>query len=251
MTGVKPTVGAVVLAGGFGTRLAPLTNDTPKPLLQVGGAAVVTHLIDRIAELDNLQQVVVVVNGQHLDQWNRWNRDRRQDLRVAIESNGVVTNEARPGAVVDLARGVAALEPVDWIAILAGDNLIDEPLQPHVDAAIATGQPMVLCRDLGDQVPPGRFGEITVDGSGRVVRFREKPAHPASPLAATCTYMLPGSIGERIDDYLLNGDPDSPGRFIGWLIDRQPVSARPLVGRYFDIGNHDTLADARQTWSER
>ena len=248
MTGVS-TIGAVVLAGGFGTRLAPLTDDTPKPLLMVGEAAVASHLLDRLGELRNLQQVVVVVNDQHLEQWHRWNHERRQDVPVLIVSNGALTNDDRPGAVVDMARGIAALDPVDWITVLAGDNLLDEALQPHVDAAANAGQAVVLCRDLGTEVPPGRFGEVTVDDNGLVTRFREKPAEPDSPLAATCSYVLPGSVGASLEQYLTSdGDPDSPGTFISWLIGRQPVMARPLRGRYFDIGNHATLATARRQW---
>ena len=46
------TVGAVILAAGFGTRLAPLTDNTPKPLLEVGGRPVATHLCERLGELD-------------------------------------------------------------------------------------------------------------------------------------------------------------------------------------------------------
>jgi len=245
----EPTVSAVVLAGGFGTRLAPLTNETPKPLLAVGGHPVVRHLLDRLAELRNLHQVVVVVNDQHVDQWHRWHRELDQASSVLIVSNGATTNEDRPGAVVDMARGIAALDPADWIIILAGDNLLDETLQHHVDAATETGHPTVLCRDLGEQVPAGRFGEITVDDGGRITRFREKPTEPDSPLAATCTYLLPASTALLVDSYLVDGHPDAPGEFIGWLLERSAVRARTLLGRYFDIGNHETLVAARKAWS--
>ena len=243
------SIGAVILAAGFGTRLAPLTDHTPKPLLEVGGRPVVSHLVGLIQAVDADAPIVVVANDQHPEPWRRW--QHQQGPTVVVCSNGVTAVDDRLGAVADLARGVQALPSVDQVLVLAGDNLILESLQPHLDAARADGDPIVLCRDLGDDVPPGRFGEITVDDVDRVVRFREKPADPSSPLAATCTYVLPGSTARTdLAEYLTTGDADSPGSFVAWLAARRTVRARTLTGDYFDIGNHETLADARARFAD-
>lgn len=243
--GVRETsVGAVVLAAGFGTRLAPLTDHTPKPLIKVGGRAVASHLVTLLEWVDPAMPIIVVTNGRHRDSWRRWADD--YGSRVQLVSNGVTSVEQRFGAVADLAFGLAVLPPVERTIVVAGDNLILEPLGGHVAAAQALDAPIVLCRDLGSKVPPGRFGEVTADSLGRVTRFREKPSDPRSPLVATCTYVLPGSgLEALVEHYLREGDPDSPGRFIGWLAERQTVFARRLRGSYFDIGNHETLAAAR------
>lgn len=242
------TVGAVILAAGFGTRLAPLTDHTPKPLLEVGGRPVATHLVERLRELDPDLPIVVVVNGRHPEAWNAWCDS--SPGRVAVSTNGVLTDGERLGAVADLARGLEGLPEVETVVVLAGDNLIGESLAPHLAVHQADGQPLVLCRDLGDEVPPGRFGEVTVDAAGCITRFREKPDDPDSPLAATCTYVLPGARADTlVHEYLGGGgDADSPGRFIAWLASREPVRAAALIGTYFDIGNHETLAEARRTF---
>ena len=178
-------VGAIILAAGFGTRLAPLTDHTPKALLTVGTQPVASHLLERLNELTGLAQVIVVVNDCHMDQWHRWRASTPTRPAVHVVSNGVTRNEERPGAVADLALGVRNLnandEAPDWTIVLAGDNLLDEALQPHLDAAALAGHPVVLCRDLGDNVPARRFGEITVDEHDIITRFREKPAEPESP----------------------------------------------------------------------
>ena len=243
------TLGAVILAAGFGTRLAPLTDHTPKPLIEVGGRPVADHLVERLHELDPDLPIVVVVNGRHLDSWASWAEAMAR--RITIASNDVLDVDDRLGAVADLARGLDTLPEVDTVIVLAGDNLITEPLGPHLAAHRSHGRPLVLCRDLGGEVPPGRFGEVTADGDGRIVSFREKPPDPRSPLAATCTYLLPGlTAGERVHSYLADGnDADSPGRFIAWLASHQEVMAAPLTGRYFDIGNHETLAEARRAFA--
>lgn len=214
----------------------------------MGHKPVVTHLLERLAAVTNLNEVVVVVNDQHPSLWQQWQATIPPEPVVTVVSNGVVSEADRLGAVTDLATAVAAIDNADFIVVVAGDNLIDESLQAHVDAAIERNQPIVMCRDLGTEVPPGRFGEITIDDAGVVTRFREKPSHPESPLAATCTYVLPGAVANELAEYLVDGDADSPGSFIAWLAERTPVTARPLQGRYFDIGNHETLAAARSNW---
>jgi len=241
------TVTAIILAAGFGTRLAPLTDTTPKPLLDVGGKPVIDHLMSRLTELPSVREVIVVVNDQHPAQWQAWQASQPAKPAVRLVSTGVTRERDRNGAVADLALAVASADTAssDLFIVLAGDNLIDEPLQPHLDAAVALDQPIVLCRNLGANVPAGRFGEITVDDAGLVTRFREKPTHPESPLAATCSYVLRSTAADDLKDYLRAGDPDSPGSFIAWLADQEPVTARELTGHYFDIGNHETLAHAR------
>lgn len=240
--------GAVILAAGFGTRLAPLTDHTPKPLIDVGGQAVIDHLVTRLLAVDGLDRIIVVASDVHPDAWRRWEKGQSEMARVV--SNGVTRFEDRRGAIADLALGLDELDPTEPALVVAGDNLLDEDLGHHLARSLAGARPLVLCRDLGDHVPPGRFGEITVDDSDTVIRFREKPGRPESPLVATCTYVFPRASDADVATYLADdGHVDSPGGFVAWLSTQRPVGASRLTGRYFDIGNHDTLAEARAAFA--
>lgn len=240
--------GAVILAAGFGTRLAPLTDHVPKPLIDVGGRPVIDHILDCLGNVPDLDRIAVVANDVHAEAWADW--ATAQPTTIRLVSNGVGRFEDRRGAIADLALGLEELDLSAPALVVAGDNLLDEDLGPHLRRGLDESRPYVLCRDLGDSVPPGRFGEITVDEADTVVRFREKPSVPESPLVATCTYVFPRADDADVDAYLADGgNVDSPGGFIGWVAGRRRVGASKLVGRYFDIGSAETLAEARAAYS--
>ena len=129
------TVGAVILAAGFGTRLAPLTDHTPKPLLEVGGQAVASWLVARLTAICDLTEIAVVVNAKHPEQWDRWRHGLPSEPALTMVVTGAETAETRNGAVADMRDGLRSLDQAsthDWTVVVAGDNLLDEPLQPHV-----------------------------------------------------------------------------------------------------------------------
>lgn len=250
-------VTAVILAAGFGTRLGKVGAGSAKALLDVGGQPVLTRILRRVAKLRGLGRVVVVVNEKFHADFDAWagtpGNTSFLECPLALVSNGVSNAKERPGAVADMMLGMEAAGAggSDHWLILAGDNLLHHDLQPYLNA-VPDEENAVLCRDLGDDVPPGRFGEVTVDDDSVVVGFREKPDDPKSPLAATCTYILDYVALPEAKRYLSEGgDADAPGSFVGWLSGRRTVHALPLRGAYFDIGNLETLEEARAAFAKR
>ena len=79
-----------------------------------------------------------------------------------------------------------------------------------------------------------------------MVRFREKPPDPQSGLAAIALYFFSPEVGELLEDYLKEGgQPDAPGYFLEWLVERVPVAAARFEGQWFDIGSVELLERAR------
>ena len=75
---------------------------------------------------------------------------------------------------------------------------------------------------------------------------REHAPDPQTDLAAIAVYFLRASDLALLDDYLQDGNPDAPGYFIEWLVQRVPCHATPLQGRWHDIGSLESLAEARE-----
>ena len=63
---------ALILAAGYATRLYPLTKDRPKPLLEVKGAPIIEHIARRVAALDGMDEIIVVVNRKFVDRFRAW-----------------------------------------------------------------------------------------------------------------------------------------------------------------------------------
>lgn len=241
------TLRVVLLAAGFGTRMYPLTEQTAKPLLEVGGRPVLSRVLDRVAAIPGVSQVVVVSNGRFYDDLRQWAREQDAPVPLSILNSGATAPDDRRGAVADLAAAMATSESDGRWLIMAGDNLLDHPLASYV-AHVGDGN-AVLCRDLGSNVPPSMFGEITTDDAGLIVGFREKPPDPKSPLAATCTYLLDSRAPEFVQQFLSQGgNPDAPGEFVAWLAQQVDVRALPIEGPYFDIGSLQALDAARRAF---
>ena len=95
----------IILAAGYATRLYPLTENFPKPLLEVGGKAILDWLVDDIATL--IDEFVVISNHKFADQFQNW-ADRKAQ-KITVLDDGTVSNETRLGAVRDIQFAVEKL----------------------------------------------------------------------------------------------------------------------------------------------
>lgn len=244
----------VLLAAGFATRMHPLTRERAKPLLEVGGRAIVDYILRRALALEGVSSGVVVTNARFHAGFERWLAGFEAKVPLSLVCDGVHEEARRLGAVGDLRLGLEAAGggEDDSYLVVSGDNLIDSDLAPLAAEFRRRGAPLVVVRELAGAVPPRRHGEVELDGDGRVTSFREKPDDPRSPLAATSLYFFPPEVRALVGEYLAaGGNPDAPGHFVEWLVRRRPVYAARFEGRWFDVGSLESLAAARAAFGER
>jgi glucose-1-phosphate thymidylyltransferase len=239
----------VLLAAGYATRLRPLTDELPKQLLPVGGRPMLDWILDKVRELDEVDEVHLVTNSHFVEQFRRW----AAPAGVLVHDDGTRTNEDRLGAVGDLRLTIerAALD-VDLL-VLAGDNLFDFGLPGFVEFARSRGTASALAvYDCGDLELATHMGIVELDDASRVVYFVEKPSDPPSTLASTATYFFPREHVPLVERYLGQGHPpDNIGSFLGWLSQQKPVYGYRFEGRWYDIGNHAQLLEADNRLRER
>jgi glucose-1-phosphate thymidylyltransferase len=231
---------AIVLAGGFAKRLQPLSSHTPKPLLKVGGRAIIDYVVDKIIDVEDLGRILISTNLRFKEQFEEWLGSRNL-LNASLIVEPSVREEEKPGAVAALARITEGIR--DSCLVIAGDNLFTSSLKPLVERFRITGKPVVGIYDLGDRELAKQYSTISVDSDGRIVRFVEKPTDPESTLIGTAIYILPQSVLPMLGEFAkASRDRDSPGRFIEWLYPKEPTYGVTLEGQWWDIGTIDEYA---------
>ena len=124
---------AIVLAAGYATRLRPLTETVAKPLLPVGGRPMVEWILDRIAEVDEIDEVHVVTNARYAPSFRAWAATAASPLPLVVHDDRTLSNEDRLGAIGDIRFTVeeAGLQGEDLL-VIAGDNLFRFSLADYV-----------------------------------------------------------------------------------------------------------------------
>lgn len=179
----------VILAGGTGSRLFPLTKVTNKHLLPVGKEPMLLHPIAKLREA-GVEQILVVTGTEHMG-----------DV-VGLLGSGKDYGCHFTFKVQDEAGGIAQALALaenfaggDSICVLLGDNIFEDSIKQEVEAFEAQGRgARVLLKEVPD---PGRYGVARVDGD-RVVEILEKPKDPPSSMAVTGIYFYDARVFEFI-----------------------------------------------------
>jgi glucose-1-phosphate thymidylyltransferase len=242
-------VKAVVLAAGYATRLYPLTLDRPKALLPVGGRPLIDHLLERLAGVDGLEEIVLVTNSKFAGAFRAWAADWGGD-EVRIVDDGTSDEQSRLGAIGDLDLTIRERALDDDLLVLAGDNLFSESLAPFASFGLERCAPAIGVYDVGDLDAIRHYNAIELAADDRVIYFEEKPERPRSTLTGIALYFYPRSALGLVREYLEAGNnPDQPGRLIEWLYPRVPVYAWRVPGRWYDVGSKETLAEADRAFA--
>ena len=242
---------AYLLAAGYATRLYPLTKDRPKPLLEIGDRPLLSHILDRVLELDDLSAVAVIGNHRFHDLFSKWSRTVDSPVPLEILDDGSTSEDDKLGASGDLAFALrrSPPSPDEDFLVVAGDNWIRFDLRAAQRDYLEQGRrAMLLLRRL-ETLPdgPSPYNEVTTDSDGRVLGLREKPPDPRTPLVDIAAYFFPPRVQSLLDHYLANGgNPDAPGHFIEWLVQHAPVRSHTFDGEWLDIGTPQALEQARR-----
>jgi len=239
---------AVILAAGYATRLYPLTLDRPKALLPVAGRPMLEHLLDRLGEVEGLDEIYVVTNSKFAGVFRDWAASHGAGVRIL--DDGTSDEETKLGAIGDLDLTIREAGIDDDLLVLAGDNLFSESLAPFVEFGRAKGAPALGVFDVGDLELIRRYNAIDLGDDDRVTFFEEKPQEPRSTLTGIALYFYPRHSLRLVREYLEAGNnPDQPGRLVEWLYPRTPVYAWRVPGSWYDVGSKESLAEADRAFA--
>ena len=234
----------VILVGGLGTRLHPLTKVTSKHLLPVGNEPMIFHSVKQLTAA-GITDILIVTNAQYVGDFVNALGSGKDfgcefTYRVQEEAKGIAHALA-------LAEGFAA---GDRIVVLLGDNIFEHSIQQAIsDFQGQQKGARVLLKQVDD---PKRYGVAVLNRKHQIVEIEEKPIHPKSDYAVVGVYFYDASVF----DIIRTVEPSARGEYEitsvnNVYIDQGQLEYSLVEGEWVDAGTFDSLAEAHKILLKR
>ena len=241
----------LILAAGYATRLYPLTENFPKPLLEVGGKPILDWLIEDMEQTGLIDEYVVISNHKFAHIFESWSEKLSTGVRPQIKvlDDGTSSNETRLGAVKDIQFAIEQLGLDDDLLVMAGDNLLDFSLSGFINYAKEKQATCVMRYYEADEARLHKTGVAEINDEGLVLSMEEKPAQPKSHWCIPAFYYYTREDARLIKKGIEAGcGIDAPGSFIAWLSAQTKVFTYEMPGHRYDIGTLATYESVKRTY---
>ena len=237
----------LILAAGYATRLYPLTENFPKPLLEVQGKTILDWLIDDIDTLGTVDEYVVISNHKFAHHFDAWAAKKSQ--KITVVDDGTSTNETRLGAVKDIQFAIDTLGLDDEMLVIAGDNLLDFSLTKFIQYAKNKGTSCIMRYYEPEEKKLTKCAVVEIDDSDRIVTMEEKPAQPKSHWCCPPFYFYTQADAKLVARGIEVGcGVDAPGSYAAWLSTQTALHAMEMPGRRYDIGNLESYENVKKEY---
>jgi glucose-1-phosphate thymidylyltransferase len=228
-----------ILAGGFATRLWPLTEHRAKPLLPLVGKPILTHIVEKLpADF----HVTVSTNAAFEEDFDEWQEKFGRPVTVYIES--ALHDDAKLGALRAVADWVTREKIDEDVLLLTGDNYLGFDMATFL-AAYRPGTPLLAAYDIGDLDRAKKFGTVVLGPDGTsVAAFEEKPAEPKSTFISTGCSVIPAGLLPVLVGYAKDHADNIGGIFEEFLRRTIAVDAFTFADPWFDIGSFEAYLEA-------
>jgi glucose-1-phosphate thymidylyltransferase len=226
----------IVLAGGTGSRLYPLTKVTNKHLLPVGNKPMIYYPIQKLTDA-GIEEILIVTGTEHMgDVVNLLGSGKnfgcRFTYKVQDEAGGIAQ-------ALGLAENFTGSEPM---TVILGDNIFEASLDAALENYPGSGG-QILLQKVND---PERFGVAELEGD-KIVGIEEKPEHPKSDYAVTGIYMYDASVFDLIKTL----EPSERGELEitevnNHYIKKGAMKYSILKGWWTDAGTHESYKIANR-----
>lgn len=241
----------VVLAAGYATRLYPLTENFPKPLLPVGEKSILNWLLDDIDALPEITGHVVISNHKFIEHFEVWKEKQSYRHPITLLDDGSIDNDSRLGAVKDILFAINSLDLKEDLLVIAGDNVLDFSFGEFLRFAKDKGTSCVMCHEENELAKQQKTAIITRNENDLITSYEEKPIEPKGNLAVPPFYYYKAEDAGRISEAIENGcNADAPGSFAAWLSRLTRVHAWKMSGKRYDIGDLKSYEYVQQVFGK-
>ncbi len=231
----------VLICGGSGTRLRPLTEITNKSLLPVYDRPLVEYPLQKLVDA-GIQDVIIISGNEHIDQMASY---LGSGARFSCKFTYRVQD--KPSGIAQALGMAEEFADGDSVCALLGDNIYFDNLSPAIREFKKGGH--VFLKEVED---PERFGVAEINGKCEVVSIEEKPKKPKSNLAVTGCYVY----DNRCFDVISKLKPSDRGELEitdvnRWFLEQGELTASILKDEWIDAGTFDSLLKAAMIARDR
>lgn len=237
----------LILAAGYATRLYPLTENFPKPLLTVGEKTILDWLVDDIDTAGEVDEYVVISNHKYAHHFEDWAITKSQ--KITVVDDGTESNETRLGAVKDIQFTIEKLGLDDDMLVIAGDNVLDFSLTKFIAYTQKKQTSCVMRYYEPSEKKLLKCGVLTIDENDLITNMTEKSPTPATHWCCPPFYYYTKDDAKRVQSGIDSGcGTDAPGSYIAWLCKQTKVHAMEMPGSRYDIGNLESYEQVQKEY---
>ena len=238
---------SIILAAGYGTRLYPITLKKSKALLPIAGRPVIDWIIDKLKEIPDLNEIIIITNNQFYEDFLKWKEKQKIYTNIKILNDNTTNNENRLGAIGDLCYAIEKTNVNEDFLVIGGDNLFQFDLNKIIQFSKEKNSPVIAAYNIGSKEEAKQHGVLNIDENSRILEFEEHPKNPKFTLISALCYML---RKQEIDFIKSNKKLESAGNLIEEMLKIKPVHALFFKEPCFDIGSRKQYVNAQELYSK-
>ncbi len=232
----------IILAGGYATRLWPITKEKAKPLLPLGGKPILGYILDELEQLEDIDKIYITTNERFKSSFEEYLKNREEEkYELIIEKQEA--EEEKFGAIGGIINALEKGERTDYL-VIGGDNYYSFEIGDFLELVHEKDGIVNACFEVESLEEAKNYGIVAFDHNKKITDFQEKPEEPKSRMASTAFYYFPENILDIFEEYenywegRISRDKylDEPGRFLSWTSERYDCYAYPFKGTWADVG---------------
>ena len=235
----------IILAGGLGTRLYPLTHVTNKHLLPVYDQPMIYYPISTLVK-GGIKEIMIITSGPHVGQFLGV---LKNGTELGVRHLEYAYQEKADGGIADALSLAKDFADGDGVAVILGDNTTDADIS--ADIRNFTDGAVIFLKKVED---PQRFGVATFDKDDphKVIKIQEKPKDPKSDMAVTGLYFY----DTKVFEYIKTLKPSARGQLEITDVNNKYIEAgnlhwANLDGFWSDAGTFDSLFETGNYWKTK
>jgi len=238
----------IITCAGYATRLMPLTAENPKSLLPVKGKPILEHILDKIKDIEEIDEIFIVSNNKFYTKFAWWlaTFSKTYNKKISIVDSGSVTVEDQKGWLHDSLLAIEQNNINEDLLLIAGDNYLTVDLSEFISFFRKKNAPCLITYVLKNKEDGKKFGIVETNDNFKILDIEEKPEEPKTNLAVVASYCVRKEDISKMKEFLNRLDKENklnPGigltHFFKEIYKEEDVFAFPFQGEWVDIGTKE------------